>query len=106
MSGADSGFVSGIRVCVDMLLDIDMDESTLVTSNWRGHPQDNAVRRVLAKVLMRGDAQELNGFCAALTEVCASADDNGDYSRMLASYVNRRDRVVRRRLKGRAVVKA
>jgi hypothetical protein len=47
-----------------------------------GRPQDNAVWRVLRQVLQRGDAAELEGFCAALTEACAWADEHGDMSRL------------------------
>jgi hypothetical protein len=35
----------------------------------------------LAKVMMRGDLDELEGFCAALTDIDATADEHGDWLR-------------------------
>ena len=46
--------------------------------------------RVLGQVLKRGDAAELEGFCAALTEACAWADEAGDMSRFFTKAARRR----------------
>jgi hypothetical protein len=47
------------------------------------------VRRALDQVLMRGDADELDGFCAALTDLAAHADKSGDYYRMFGELVQK-----------------
>jgi hypothetical protein len=81
-----AGYVCGLRTCVEMLENMDMDECSIagvsVPFTRRGRPQDNAVRRVLGEVLERGDPHELEGFCAALSDIVASADDSGDFYRM------------------------
>ena len=86
MAKQREGFARGLRVCVDMLDSMDMDECTLagVTVLWvrQGRPQDNAVLRTLKEVMGRGDADELEGFCAALTDLAVTADESGDFSRM------------------------
>jgi ribosomal protein S4E len=51
--------------------------------------QDNEVRRVLGHVLVRGDPDEIEGFTAALTDIVASADELGDYYRMLSELADR-----------------
>jgi hypothetical protein len=56
--------------------------------------QDNAVRRVLGQVLERGDPNEIVGFTAALTDIVASADELGDYYRMLSELAERRTNAV------------
>jgi hypothetical protein len=77
------GFARGLRVCADMLETLDVDECAIfAVDNVRGgRPQDNAVRRTLGQVLMRGDPKELEGFCAALTDIVATADEHGDWYR-------------------------
>lgn len=42
------------------------------------------MRRTLDQVLQRGDPDELEGFCAALTDLAATADQCGDFSRMFS----------------------
>jgi hypothetical protein len=85
MDRTNVGFIRGLLGCADMLETLDMDECTIasVEDNRDGRPQNNAVRQTLGQVLMRGDPDELNGFCAALTDIIASADESGDYYRML-----------------------
>jgi hypothetical protein len=95
----EAGFVRGIRACVEMLETMsDVDECVIASDTRKGRRQDNAVRRALGRVLMRADAGELDGFCAALTEIAARADE-GDFGfrRNLAEYADRRERVVTQR---------
>ena len=84
-----AGFVRGLRTCVAMLEHMDVDECTIagvsVPFTRRGRPQDNAVRRNIEAILRRGDRDELEGFCAALTDIVASADENGDFYRMFGA---------------------
>ena len=72
---------------------MEMDECTIagVTVLWvrDGRPQDNAVHRILEQVLMRGDAAELEGFCAALTDLAATADQCGDFSHMFSEMADK-----------------
>jgi hypothetical protein len=83
---ARAGYVRGLRVCVEMLENMDIDECSIagvsVPFTRRGRPQDNAVHRNIDEILQRGDPHELEGFCAALTDIVASADENGDFYRM------------------------
>jgi hypothetical protein len=91
------GLARGLLVCADMCDTLDVDECTVEESVGDeddgardGRPQDNAVLRVLGQVLKRGDAAELEGFCAALTEACAWADQSGDMSRFFMKAAKRR----------------
>ncbi|HMH29060.1 MAG TPA: hypothetical protein VK580_10770 [Steroidobacteraceae bacterium] len=83
-----AGFVRGLRTCVEMLGGMDLDECAIagvsVPFTRRGRPQDNAVLRVLNEVVKRGDPAELEGFCAALTDAVATADEHGDFYRMFS----------------------
>jgi hypothetical protein len=85
-------FVRGLRVCVEMLGGMEVDECAIagvsVPFTRRGRPQDNAVRRTLDEVLKRADPNELDGFCAALSDIVASADEHGDYYRMFITLVD------------------
>ncbi len=90
------GFARGLRVCSDMLRYMDPDSSAITGRYRGGKPQDNAVRCTLGDVLMRGDAAELNGFCAALSEIVAFADESGDYYRGLSKRADRREYIMRR----------
>jgi hypothetical protein len=85
-------FLRGVAACVDMLKEMDLEESALVWLSDDGpRPvQRNNVLEVLQKIVKRGDHAELVGFTAALTEVCASADDGGNHFRALRGYL--RDR--------------
>jgi hypothetical protein len=85
-------FARGLRACAEMLETLDIDECAIagVTDVRGGRPQDNAVRRTLARVLMRGDPEELEGFCAALTDIVATADEHGDWSRMFSDLAETR----------------
>jgi hypothetical protein len=76
------GFARGLQVCAEMLDTLDIDECVVEADCRDGRPQDNAVARLLGEVLTRGDAAELEGVCAALTECCAWADQSGDMSRL------------------------
>jgi hypothetical protein len=93
MASQREGFARGLRTCVEMLESMEMDECTIagVAVLWvrEGRPQDNAVRRALDQVLQRGDPDELEGFCAALTDLAATADECGDFSRMFSEMVGR-----------------
>lgn len=86
------GFARGLRVCADMLETLDVDECSIVgvTDVRDGRPQDNAVRRTLGQVLMRGDPEELEGFCAALTDIVAFAAEGGDWHRSFAELAETR----------------
>ena len=82
-----AGFVRGLlRTCAEMLESMDLDECSIVGISVpftrRGRPQDNAVLRVLGEVMKRGDSAELEGFCAALSDLAATADEHGDFCRM------------------------
>jgi hypothetical protein len=81
-----AGFVRGLRICVEMLGGMEIDECTIagmsVPFTRRGRPQDNAVLRNLSEVMKRGDPAELAGFCAALSDIVATADEHGDFYRM------------------------
>jgi hypothetical protein len=96
MADQQDGFARGLRVCAKMLDTLDVDECTVEAEadsegDCRdGRPQDNAVRRVLGEVLARGDAAELDGFCAGLTEACAWADEAGDMSRCFTKLAKQR----------------
>jgi hypothetical protein len=88
-----AGFARGLRTCADMLEAMDVDECSIVGVNGvddvrDGRPQDNAVRRTLGRVLMRGDPEELEGFCAALTDIVATADEHGDWYRGFSYFVD------------------
>jgi hypothetical protein len=98
----EDGFARGLRVCSDMLEYTDPDECQISGNCRGGRPQDNVVRHALGEVLMRGDAAELNGFCAALSEIVAFADESGDYYRGLAKQADRHERVMRRIAERRA----
>jgi hypothetical protein len=78
----------------------DSDEFLVTGADRHGAPQNNVVRRALEDVLRRGDDRELEGFCSALTEICAIADSMGDYTRIFGKYADRRERVLRRRYRG------
>jgi hypothetical protein len=100
MANQQDGFARGLRVCAKMLDTLDVDECTVEEvvdeedgGARDGRPQDNAVWRVLRQVLERGNAAELEGFCAALTETCAWADDAGDMSRFFAKLAQQRGRL-------------
>jgi kumamolisin len=86
------GFLRGVAACVDMLSEMDIDESALVHAHDKEphRVQRNRVLDVLEAILKRNESAELAGFTAALTEVCASADEQGDYFRLLRGYL--RDR--------------
>jgi len=90
-----AAFVRGLRTCVEMLENMDMDECAIagisVPFTRDGRPQDNAVRRVLGQVLERGSPYELEGFCAALSDIVASADDAGDYYRMFRKLADQQE---------------
>src|SRR5947209_4978727 len=95
MARYSEGFARGLQTCANMLEALDMDECALVavTEDIReGRPQDNAVRRTLEEVLKRGNAEELDGFCAALTDVVASADgeNSGYWQRGLTELAEKR----------------
>jgi hypothetical protein len=90
------GFARGLCTCSDMLAGMDADECAVPSQYRSGRPQDNAVRRTLGEVLMRGGAAELDGFCGALTEIAALADENGDYCRGFAHQARRREFIMRR----------
>jgi hypothetical protein len=91
MANQQDGFARGLCVCADMCDTLDLDECVVDGTESRyGRPQDNAVLRVLGQVLKRGDAAELEGFCAALTEACAWADEAGDMSRFFTKVAKRR----------------
>jgi hypothetical protein len=83
MAKYSDGFARGLRACANMLETLDVDECSIfgVDDVRDGRPQDNAVRRTLGQVLMRGDPEELEGFCAALTDIVATADEHGDWYR-------------------------
>lgn len=87
------GFVRGLRTCVAMLENMDLDECSIagvsVLLTRRGRQQDNAVQRTLDQVLKRGDADELDGFCAALTDMVATADEAGDFCRMFSQLADK-----------------
>jgi hypothetical protein len=86
--GPAKSFLRGVQIVVDMLEDMDMDGSTLIWSeSIRPAPPRNNVLPVLTGILRRGNADELEGFCAALSSICSEADDNGDQFRMLGGYV-------------------
>lgn len=92
MANQREGYARGLRTCVEMLENMEMDECTLafITTIVRnGRPQDNAVRRTLDQVLRRGDPDELEGFCAALTDLAITADESGDFSRMFSEMADR-----------------
>jgi hypothetical protein len=93
MANQREGFARGLRTCVDMLESMEMDECTIagVTVLWvrEDRPQDNAVRRTLDQVLLRGDPDELEGFCAALTDLAVTADECGDFPRMFSEMADR-----------------
>jgi hypothetical protein len=94
----EASFTRGIRSCVAMLESTcDNDEFFVQGHNRYGAPQNNIVRRTLDEILERGDDNELEGFCAVLTEVCAIADQSGDYTRIFSKYADRREKVLRRR---------
>jgi hypothetical protein len=97
----EASFIRGIRACVEMLESTSDADEFWVQSTFRGAPQNNAVRRALDRVLERGDSRELEGFCAVLTEICAIADNSGDYTRIFTKYADRRERVLRRRYRRR-----
>ena len=72
-------------------LDVDHCSLTGVSEDIRdGRAQNNAVRVKLEQVLKRGDPEELNSFCAALTDIVASADEHGDWYRGFAELADKR----------------
>jgi hypothetical protein len=93
MASQREGYARGLRTRVEMLDNMDMDECTIagVTAAFvrKGRPQDNAVRRTLDQVLLRGDPDELEEFCAALTDLAVIADESGDFSRMFSEMVDK-----------------
>jgi hypothetical protein len=95
----EASFIRGIRSCVAMLENtFDSDEFFVQgTHRRRGAQQNNIVRQTLDGILGRSDDSELEGFCAVLTEICAIADNSGDYEHIFGKYANRRERVLRRR---------
>lgn len=94
----EASFLRGIRSCVAMLENMsDSDEFFVQGTHRRGARQNNIVRRTLDEILRRGENNELEGFCAVLTEICAIVDNSGDYGRIFGKYANRRERVLRRR---------
>jgi hypothetical protein len=98
----EASFIRGIRSCVAMLESTSDAEEFHTQSTFRRRaPQNNAVRRALAEVLERGDERELEGFCALITEICAIADQHGEWSSYFADYADRRERVLRRRHRSR-----
>jgi hypothetical protein len=86
-------FVRGLRTCVEMLGGMDLDECAIagvsVPFTRRGRAQDNAVLRFLSEVMKRGDPAELEGFCAALSDMVATADEHGDFYRMFGEMANK-----------------
>lgn len=102
MSGLKDGFARGIRACSDMLREMDPDECQIANNCRYGRPQDNAVRRTLGQILMRGDAAELDGFCAVLSEIVAIADESNHHWAEFAKLADRRERVVERIAKRQA----
>jgi hypothetical protein len=94
----EASFIRGIRSCVAMLEKTsDSDEFFVQGTHRHGARQNNIVRRTLDEILRRGEDNELEGFCAVLTEICAIVDNSGDYERIFGKYANRRERVLRRR---------
>lgn len=106
---ATMGFNRGIRACVWMLKSMSDDETDHELSGWFRHrglssrslPQDNAVLRVLRQILDRGDADELEGFCACLTNLAFTADqepgaNTGDrmYEAKFAAFADHHERVL------------
>jgi hypothetical protein len=86
--GPTKEFLRGVQVAVDMLEDMDIDESTLIwLEDIRAAPPRNNVLPVLKDVLRRGNADELEGFCAALSSICSEADEHGDQFRLLSRYI-------------------
>ena len=107
MDSAQAGFIRGLRVCVEMLKTMgDLDDHAIESHCRSLQPQDNAVFRALRQVLNRGDTRELEGFCAALTEMAILADAHGDCQREFENYSNRRESVMERRATPRAERKA
>lgn len=99
-----AAFIRGIRSCVDMLESTsDADEFWVQSTHRGGAPQNNVVRRALDEIRARGDSNELEGFCAVLTEICAISDNSGDYTRIFTKYADRRERVLRRRYRQAAL---
>jgi hypothetical protein len=93
-SEREMSFLRGIRACVAMLDTMDLDECSIAGINVpltrRGRPQDNAVLRTLKEILRRAEPEELEGFCAALTDMAATADEQGDFGRMFTVLIERR----------------
>jgi hypothetical protein len=78
-----------------------MEESELMT--LFGKRQHNAVHRTLLPIIARGDAHELEGFCAALTELAWTADQEpgantggGMFQEKFFAFADQHERVVRR----------
>lgn len=90
---AECSFIRGIRTCSKMLEDMDQNASALQSFTRIRRKQVNAVRHTLGQILMRGDDRELDGFCAALTDLAAWSFDYGEYSGFLAEYADRRQRI-------------
>jgi hypothetical protein len=59
--------------------------------------QYNAVQLALGRVMMRGDARELDGFCAALTGILSISLEYMNPERILNAHADRLQRVARRR---------
>jgi hypothetical protein len=87
--GHTKDFLRGIQAAVDMLEHAEFDETLIwdYDNGPRSTPFRNRVHEALQRVLRRGDAGELEGFCAALSTICAEADDKGDYFLMLRRYI-------------------
>jgi hypothetical protein len=93
------GFLRGIQAAVAMMEGMcggaEMDCHTIRAIARPGQTFENSVRHALAGVLMRGSAAELEGFCAALTELVADANATGDWERYFAAYARQRARALR-----------
>jgi hypothetical protein len=97
---ADPEYIRGMRVAARMFAGMDQIECEL-RSYGRYGAQDNAVRRTLDRVLMRGNENELEGFCASITGVLARAFEEMAPSAMaeiLKNHSDRLQKVANRRL--------
>jgi hypothetical protein len=90
MYNHQDGFARGLQICADMLEHLDVDESMVLPVGRRG-PQKNAVLRIISQLAGDNKPGEIEGFCAALTEICAFADEQGDYFRQFSALAHRDD---------------
>jgi hypothetical protein len=87
-----AAFARGVRECADMLISmVDKAEYSLGASSRANRSQNNVVRVRVGRILMKGNSNELNGFCAALSHLAAFADEFGDIRDELTRYANRWD---------------